>query len=32
VKLFYLKINDLERVEIELDRMGFPRGAKRDSS
>ena len=22
----------LERVEIELDRMGFPRGAKRDSS
>ena len=22
----------LERVEIELNRMGFPRGAKRDSS
>jgi len=23
---------ELERVEIELNRMGFPRGAKRDSS
>jgi len=25
-------LRQLERVEIELNRMGFPRGAKRDSS